>query len=163
MRSFAYKTLDTAVLGWLVERVASETISAYMTRKIWEPIGAEADGFFSWTCRLEWGASSQGPAQRGTPRLCALRPDGFERRRSQRAPHRFHCLVEGSHNLYVPGERPDGLTDTSGWTFANSHAFTALGLQGQYIFVDPSTKTVIVKVSYFPPTVPVPGERRLPS
>ena len=37
------------------------------------------------------------------------------------------------------------------WTFANSQAFTALGLQGQYIFVDPSTKTVIVKVSYFPP------------
>ena len=35
-----------AVLGWLVERVAGETISAYMTRKIWEPIGAEADGFF---------------------------------------------------------------------------------------------------------------------
>jgi CubicO group peptidase (beta-lactamase class C family) len=37
------------------------------------------------------------------------------------------------------------------WTFANTDAFAAIGLQGQYIYIDPATQTVVVKLSYFPP------------
>ena len=36
------------------------------------------------------------------------------------------------------------------WTFGES-AYSAVGLQGQYIYVDPSTRTVVVKLSHFPP------------
>jgi CubicO group peptidase (beta-lactamase class C family) len=32
-----------------------------------------------------------------------------------------------------------------------SDAYSAIGLQGQYVFVDPKTRTVVVKLSYFPP------------
>lgn len=37
------------------------------------------------------------------------------------------------------------------WTLTNSDAYTAIGLQGQFIYVDPATDTVVVKMSYFPP------------
>ncbi len=37
------------------------------------------------------------------------------------------------------------------WWVPNDHAFQALGLQGQYVFVDRATRTVVVKLSYFPP------------
>jgi CubicO group peptidase (beta-lactamase class C family) len=37
------------------------------------------------------------------------------------------------------------------WTLANTEAFAAIGLQGQCIYIDPSTRTVVVKLSYFPP------------
>jgi CubicO group peptidase (beta-lactamase class C family) len=37
------------------------------------------------------------------------------------------------------------------WTVGESEAFAAVGLQGQYIYVDPTTNTVVVKLSYFPP------------
>jgi CubicO group peptidase (beta-lactamase class C family) len=43
---FQYKTLDTAVLGWLLERVTGTTVSAYMAQHLWEPLGAERDGYF---------------------------------------------------------------------------------------------------------------------
>ena len=33
----------------------------------------------------------------------------------------------------------------------DSNAFSAIGLQGQYIYIDPDTETVVVKLSYFPP------------
>lgn len=36
------------------------------------------------------------------------------------------------------------------WTAPDSQAYHAIGLQGQYISVDPATPTVIVKCSYFP-------------
>jgi primary-amine oxidase len=41
------------------------------------------------------------------------------------------------------------------WTLTDSDAYVALGLQGQYIYVDPATRTVVVKLSHFPP-----GEQR---
>jgi CubicO group peptidase (beta-lactamase class C family) len=37
------------------------------------------------------------------------------------------------------------------WTMGGSDAFAAIGLQGQYIYIDPATRTVVVKLSYFPP------------
>jgi len=37
------------------------------------------------------------------------------------------------------------------WTMPGSDAYSAIGLQGQYVFVDPKTRTVVVKLSYFPP------------
>jgi CubicO group peptidase (beta-lactamase class C family) len=37
------------------------------------------------------------------------------------------------------------------WMMANPGSFQALGLQGQFIYIDPATRTVIVKLSHFPP------------
>jgi CubicO group peptidase (beta-lactamase class C family) len=37
------------------------------------------------------------------------------------------------------------------WTMGGSEAYAAIGLQGQYIYIDPSTRSVVVKLSYFPP------------
>jgi CubicO group peptidase (beta-lactamase class C family) len=42
----------------------------------------------------------------------------------------------------------------SWWTVPNSPAYAANGVGGQYIYVDPSTRTVIVKLSYIPNGVP---------
>jgi CubicO group peptidase (beta-lactamase class C family) len=36
------------------------------------------------------------------------------------------------------------------WTLGGG-TYSAIGLQGQYVFVDPETRTVVVKLSYFPP------------
>src|SRR6185369_8698823 len=44
---FQYKTLDIAVLGWLLERVSGgSTVAAYTAQHLWEPLGAEANGFY---------------------------------------------------------------------------------------------------------------------
>jgi CubicO group peptidase (beta-lactamase class C family) len=37
------------------------------------------------------------------------------------------------------------------WMAGSPGAYQAVGLQGQYIYVDPGSRTVIVKLSYFPP------------
>ena len=148
---FAYKTLDTAVLGWLVERVAGEPISEYMTRKIWEPLGAEADGFFIMDGPPGVGREFTGAGFNATVRDYAR----FGQMMLNGGEANGHRIVSSawvtqattsafpSHDLMGYGYQ--------WWTITKSPAFTALGLQGQYIFVDPATKTVVVKVSYFPP------------
>ena len=35
---FQYKTIDTAVLGWLIERVTQGSVAAYTARCLWEPL-----------------------------------------------------------------------------------------------------------------------------
>jgi CubicO group peptidase (beta-lactamase class C family) len=37
------------------------------------------------------------------------------------------------------------------WMADTEGAYMAIGLQGQFLYVDPASRTVIVKLSYFPP------------
>lgn len=54
--------------------------------------------------------------------------------------------------------RPSGKQDgerggygLQGWIIGTGGAYAAIGLQGQFVYVDPATSTVVVKLSYFPP------------
>ncbi|WP_174827300.1 hypothetical protein [Sphingobium xenophagum] len=47
-------------------------------------------------------------------------------------------------------EGPEGGYGYQWWTMANSPAYSAIGLQGQYVYIDPASRTVVVKLSYFP-------------
>jgi CubicO group peptidase (beta-lactamase class C family) len=149
---FQYKTIDTAVLGWLVERATQSSVAAYTTRCLWEPLGAEADGYY-----IMDGAPGTGREFSGAGYNATLRDYG-----------RFgQMMLDGGvadGRRIVPAEwvrqstQPAGPEDTrrggyglQWWTIGASDAYTAIGLQGQYIYIDPATRTVVVKLSYFPP------------
>jgi CubicO group peptidase (beta-lactamase class C family) len=157
---FVYKTLDTAVLGWVLERAVGMPVSAYLASRIWEPLGAEQDGFF-----IMDGPPGVGREFTGAGYNATLRDYG-----------RLGLMVldHGSANGHqiVPSEwieqstRPTELPNRSDygfqwWTEPHSQAFYALGLQGQYIYVDPRTQTVVVKLSYFPPGDDAPYQESL--
>lgn len=150
---FAYKTLDTAVLGWLIERVSNGSVAAYTARKLWEPIGAEADGFYIMDgppgVGREFSGAGFNATLRDWARFGQMILDGGV------VDGRKVVSAEWIRMATVPAgteEPPFGGYGFQWWTFANSDAFAALGLQGQYVYVDPTTRTVVVKLSYFPPT-----------
>ena len=43
---FNYATLDTSVLGCIVERVTGRTGAEYMSEKLWQPMGAQYDAYW---------------------------------------------------------------------------------------------------------------------
>jgi len=148
---FAYKTLDTAVLGWLVERVAGTTFSAYMSQKLWEPLGAERDGFFVMDGPPGIGREFTGAGYNATLRDYA-RFGLLMLGKGEVNGHRILSaawVAEATAPAAPEGER--GGYGYQWWTVPDSDAYYALGLQGQYIYVDPATSTVVVKLSYFPP------------
>jgi CubicO group peptidase (beta-lactamase class C family) len=54
-----------------------------------------------------------------------------------------------------PGPGAGSVEDGTGyaylwWTLNGTHAFTMLGGEGQFVFVDPDTRTVVVKMSHVP-------------
>lgn len=149
---FQYKTIDAAVLGWLVERVTASTVAAYTAQCLWEPLGAESDGYY-----IMDGPPGIGREFSGAGFNATLRDFG-----------RFgQMMLDGgvadggrivSEDWVRQSTRPTGPEDDrfggyglQWWTMGGSEAYAAVGLQGQYVYVDPATRTVIVKLSYYPP------------
>ncbi|MBB6254921.1 serine hydrolase domain-containing protein [Nitrospirillum iridis] len=151
-----YKTLDTAVLGWLLERVSGgSTLAAYAAQRLWEPLGAERDGFF-----IMDGPPGVGREFNGA---------GFNATLRDFARIGQMMLQDGQangHQIVSPAWVQESTKATGGpgpgygyqWWIPNDHAFQAIGLQGQYIFVDRPTRTVVVKLSYFPPEAQQPHD-----
>ena len=149
---FQYKTIDTAVLGWLIERATQGTVAAYTARCLWEPLGAEADGFYIMDGEPGVGREFSGAGFNATLRDFArfgqmvLNGGVADGRRIVPAE-----WIRASTQPTGPENGQRGGYGLQWWTFANTDAFAAIGLQGQYIYIDPSTQTVVVKLSYFPP------------
>ena len=64
-------------------------------------------------------------------------------------------MRQSTHAIQGPGADPGYGYQ---WWVPNDHAFEAIGLQGQFIFVDRPTRTVVVKLSYFPPGQDAPSD-----
>jgi CubicO group peptidase (beta-lactamase class C family) len=149
--AYEYKNLDTAVLGWLVEKVSKSSISAYASRRLWEPMGAEFDGYF-----LLDGPSDVGrelnlagfnASLRDWGRIGLLMLNKGQARGRQVAPADWvrDSLKDAG------GDRELGLGyGYQWWLYPNSRAFSARGHLGQFVFVDPDSRTVVVKLSFFP-------------
>lgn len=150
--TFQYKTIDTAVLGWLVERASGMSVAAYTEQCLWEPLGAEADGFYIMDgppgVGREFSGAGFNATLRDWARVGQMVLDGgvADGRR----------IVSGA--WIAESTQPSGAEDQrrggyglQWWTMGDSDAFAAIGLQGQYIYIDPATRTVVVKLSYFPP------------
>lgn len=150
---FQYKTIDTAVLGWLVERVSNgSTLAAYATQKLWEPLGMEQDGYFIMDGPPDVGREFSGAgfnaAVRDLARIGLMMLNEGKGNGKQVVP------AEWVHQSVQPAaEGKEAIYGYQWWLTPGTKAYAAMGLQGQYIYVDPATRTVIVKVSYFPPGI----------
>jgi len=148
---FVYRTIDTAVLGWLLERATGMNASAYMASRIWEPLGAESNGFFIMDGPPGIGREFTGAGFNATlrdyARLGQMVLNGGSAHGHQIVPQAW--LAEST----VPAdpETPQGGYGYQWWTVPDSNAFYAVGLQGQFLYIDADTQTVVVKLSYFPP------------
>lgn len=145
-----YKTLDTAVLGWLLERVlGGNTVAAYTAQRIWEPLGAEADAYYILDgppgLGREFSGAGFNVTLRDFGRLGQMVLDGGvangRRIVSREWLEESTRPVEGA----MPGY------GYQWWMGQKPGSFQAVGLQGQYLYVDPATRTVVVKLSHFPP------------
>ncbi|WP_374129705.1 serine hydrolase domain-containing protein [Sphingomonas sp. 28-62-20] len=154
---FNYSTFDTAMLGWVLERAVRQPLATFMTTWLWEPAGMESYGYF-----LADGPPGVGREMNGMGFNATLRDYarlGQLMLTKGIGPGGRRILPAGwvdQMTTIVPftpdGERAPG----SGygfqlWRLDDSTAYAAVGQQGQYIYVDPATRTVIVKLSYYPP------------
>jgi CubicO group peptidase (beta-lactamase class C family) len=158
---FNYSTFDSQILGWVLEAATGRSLAAYAEEKLWRHLGADRDAYY-WLTRARprtaIGGGSFNATARDVARLGQLMADDGVVGSRRLVPRDWVRRSRGSDlaQLGVGALGPSGYDHygyaNQWWTLGHgSHdAFTALGVHGQYLFVDPSAEVVIVKCSAWP-------------
>lgn len=151
---FSYASAETEVLGLVLERATGRPLADYLSEKIWQPIGAEADA--SWLIDSqgkEIGYCCLNAVLRDYARLGLLLAHDGNWRGRQLIPAQW--LIEAT--TVRPGDRH--LKPTGGffgygyqvWIVPGERRqFVLRGIRGQMLFVDPAARLVMVQTSVRP-------------
>ncbi|TLG04735.1 serine hydrolase [Nocardia cyriacigeorgica] len=142
-----YRSVDTQLLGMALARVTGTSLSELLARDIWAPIGAVDDAL--WNLDREGGQEKAFCCLNATARDFAkigqLVADGGRVGDQQIVPPAWieRISTPSQHRVSDEGYsaqwwHPDG---------GDGADLSAVGVYGQYIWVDPPSGTVIVKLS----------------
>jgi CubicO group peptidase (beta-lactamase class C family) len=152
-----YVSSDSMALGLMLEAATGMPVADYLSSRLWGPMGAEADASWS-TDRTgrEFALCCLNATLRDWARFGRLHLEGGAREGEQIVPADW---VASSVNPEAPHLQP-GDNTASHWTFGYGYQwwipenprgdFLAIGVWGQYIYVDPTREVVIVKTSADP-------------
>lgn len=150
--AFNYSTLDTSVLGCVLEKAVGMKGANYLSEKIWQPAGMEADGYYILDGTEEVGREFFGAGfnarARDFARFGLMMLNGGKANGEQVVPASW---VQAS-TAPAPENEPEKGSGELGygyqwWTIPGTSSYSAIGLFNQFIFVDPPSKTVIVKLA----------------
>jgi len=156
-QAFAYKTVNSDVLGWMIRRVTGKSIGENLQERIWSKLGPEQDAYFTIdTVGNEFAGGGLNTALRDLARFGEMmRLDG-KFNGQQIVPK---VVVD---DIRKGGSKDDfakaGYKTLPGWTYRNmwwvsnnEHgAFSARGIHGQVIYIDPKAEMVIARYASFP-------------
>ncbi|WP_019630066.1 serine hydrolase domain-containing protein [Actinomadura atramentaria] len=139
-----YRSVNTQILGMILAKVEGKPLSELLGERLWGPIGAQDDA--TWNLDHDGGIEKAFCCVNATARDFAkigrlvldngraadhqIVPAAWIKRISTPAPHR---VSEWQYSAQ--------------WWHPGHGAHSALGVYGQYVYTDPATNTVIVKLS----------------
>lgn len=158
-QAFYYASTDTEVLGALVARVTGMSLSAYMSERLWKPIGAQAPA--RWiidqpgAAGREMAAGGLQVQLRDYGRFGLLFAEGGRVNGRLLLPSGWTATATRPQAPYVGfGKLQAGYPLGYGYQWwclpGPHHRFTAEGIHGQFVMVDPEEHVVVVKLSAWP-------------
>ncbi len=148
---FHYVSLNTELLGMLISKVTGKKPSQVMSEKVWSKIGAEQDAFVVQNPDgFELVSAAINSNVRDAGRLGLLMLNDGKVNGQQVIPESVVKTIKkgGSIEKFAQSKRGKVFKNfhyTNQWWHTDKAAFFAKGLFGQWIYVDPTTETVIVK------------------
>ena len=155
--AFGYRTINTDALGWIISRVTGKDLAHLLTERIWSRIGAEQDGYMTVDAKgtpFAGGGLSAGLRDLG--RIGLLTLNGGEINGHRLFPKKVmdNIRAGGDKKAFAKAgykSLEGGSYRSMWWIIHNKHgAFTARGVHGQTIYVDPTAEMVIVRFASFP-------------
>lgn len=157
---FLYSSMDTQVLGWVLQEATGRSPAQYLSEKIWQPLGMEDDA--TWILDGSDGMPLAGLSINARLRDYArfgllmlndgvhdgrrLLPEGWiERATTPGKPYLERLDPEVFGYQYQWWVVPDGLVVPGG-----SGAYEAQGTQGQFLHIDPQHSLVVAMTSSWP-------------
>jgi CubicO group peptidase (beta-lactamase class C family) len=157
---FEYQSVNTQVLGLLLEKVTGKRLNEYAQEKLWKKIGAQSDAFFYQskkqpnTCAFAcFNATVRDYARVGLTMLQGGILGGERVVSSSWVSD--STTPDASYLKPKPGGPEGGYGYAYQWWIpqGNEGVFMAQGIYGQCIYVNPSRNVVIVQTSAWPEPV----------
>ncbi|HOZ26547.1 MAG TPA: serine hydrolase [Hyphomonadaceae bacterium] len=156
-QAFAYKTCNTEVLSWIVQRVTDTPMAQLLSERIWQKLGAEEDAYII-VDRIGTAACGGGMnlSLRDLARFGEMLRLGGVFNGQEIVPE------EVVDDIANGGDRDHfakaGYTTVPGWSYRNqfwvSHdkfgAYTARGIHGQVCWIAPKADVVIARFASHP-------------
>lgn len=152
-----YASPNSDLLGILIERATGERYGDVLSTRLWKPLGAKNHA--SVTVDAEGTARAAGGISvtaRDLARVGEMLRNGGSVGGKRLIPQAWltDMLTAGDHKAWVDGKSnffPKGRYRSQWYQSGEADgAFCAIGIHGQWLYVDPSTETVIVKLSSQP-------------
>lgn len=155
---FHYVSTNTDVLGWVYEKACGKPYAQILSENIWAPMGAEDDAYITLDTH---GASRSAGGICATVRDLARFGEMIRQRGiangTQVVPGAWIDDIHrnGNEQAWQDGDLafvfPNGRYRACWYTIDPArNDLAAVGIHGQWIYVDPTTDTVIVKVAAQP-------------
>lgn len=152
-----YASPNSDLLGILIERATGERYADVLSTRLWKPLGAKNHA--SVTVDAEGTARAAGGISvtaRDLARIGEMLRNGGKVDGKRLIPETWlaDMLTAGDHQAWVDGKSnffPKGRYRSQWYQSGEQDgAFCAIGIHGQWLYVDPSTETTIVKLSSQP-------------
>ncbi|MEM6759726.1 MAG: serine hydrolase, partial [Pseudomonadota bacterium] len=152
---FHYKTINSDMLGWMISRVSGKSVTDLASERLWRRMGAEQDAYQTVDGKgvpFAGGGISAGLRDLGRLGLVMLNRGNING--TQLFPETVVDKISagGDQSKFVGYPTiPNGSYTSQWWVFHNDNAaFAARGVHGQTIYVDPTARMVLVRLSSFP-------------
>ncbi len=156
-RAFAYKTVNTEVLCWIMKRVTGFGLADTLSRRIWSPLCCAEDGYFSVdSIGVEMGGGGLNACLRDLARFGEMMRRDGDWNGKQVVPAAVVADIRAGSD---PAKfATAGYSLLPGYSYRNmwwvAHddlgAFEARGIYGQRLFVAPRAEVVIARFASHP-------------
>ncbi len=155
--AFAYKTVNTDALGWVIARATKMSVGDNLQQRIWRKLGAEQDAYFNIdTVGTEFAGGGLNTGLRDLARFGEMMRNDGRYNGQQIVPKAVVDDIRGGADKghFAKG----GYALLPGWSYRNmwwvSHnehgAYSARGVHGQVIYIDPKAEMVIARYASHP-------------
>ncbi|MEO8852418.1 MAG: serine hydrolase [Ginsengibacter sp.] len=155
--AFGYKTVNADALGWIVSKVTGKSIATLVSEMIWSKIGMEQSAFYQVDALgIPFAVGGFNAGLSDLARFGELILNKGKWNGQQVIPQQAVEDIEkgGSKEAFAKSDHPllKGWSYRDMWwiTENDHHAFTARGVYGQTIYIDPAADMVIVRLASEP-------------
>ncbi len=154
---FAYKTINTDALAWVMQRATGLGLSELLAQRLWQPLGAEQDAYFTVdSTGTEFAGGGLNSTLRDLARLGEMvRRNGFFNGQQILPRGVVDDLRRGDNPAHFgptdPPPQPGWTYRNMWWATHNPHgALMARGVHGQALYIDPAAGMVVARFASHP-------------
>lgn len=153
--AFNYATVNTDVLAWVLEKVTNKKIQDLMSERIWSKIGTSSNAYMIADNRgVGWAGAGLNATLRDLAKFGQMMLQEGSFNKKQIIPKNAVKEIESGGDKKAFAKSADsnvfkGFSYKNQWWISHDEnkSYMAIGIHGQWIYIDPTADVVIVKQS----------------